>query len=352
MTTAQTSTDPAPARCRPMYLTALFGAFVITGFGHVLTGHVRRGLLWLAALFVTAVLAVVTIAWRLPIAVVIAFVLAAIGLQLAAVVDALYCGRRPRRNWGRWWSRGLVVVAAFGLVASLNWLPLLVIHQFFEAFSIQTNTMLPAIVGKNVPGICTACGRDVVLIPPEPGAFVRPGDPFGDLSGLCPDCGKLLDHHAYANAKAAVRNGDRFLVSKALQPQRWDVVAFDCPDEPGTLYAKRIVGLPGERVELVDDKVTIDGQVISPPDFLHYLHYVQFPDRPGIPGWGQQGKPALLGPDEYFVLGDFSPRSRDSRLWLQGSGDHPPYAVPRAAIAGVATYIYWPPRHWRRLERE
>ena len=52
---------------------------------------------------------------------------------------------------------------------------------------------------------------------------------------------------------------------------------------------------------------------------------------------------------EYFVLGDFSQQSADSRLWESGAPGHPSYAVPESYIIGVATHIYWPPSRWRIL---
>src|SRR5262249_39993583 len=158
----------------------------------------------------------------------------------------------PRRYWGRWWSRGLVVAAVFVLTMYLTPWPIQLIYNFIEAFSIETNPMLPAIVGQNVSGVCTKCHKGVSLIPPEPGPYVPTSNPFDDVSGLCPHCGTLLDHSAYVDEKAPVRKGDRFLVSKWLTPRRWDIVAFDCPDDPGSIYAMRVVGMPGERVELVE----------------------------------------------------------------------------------------------------
>ena len=60
-------------------------------------------------------------------------------------------------------------------------------------------------------------------------------------------------------------------------------------------------------------------------------------------------RPAKLGDDEYFVLGDFSPQAKDSRLWREGAPGHTPYAVPASHIRGVVTHIYWPPKRWRIL---
>jgi hypothetical protein len=58
---------------------------------------------------------------------------------------------------------------------------------------------------------------------------------------------------------------------------------------------------------------------------------------------------ARLGEDEYFVLGDFSAMSKDSRLWGEGAPGHHPFAVPESHLRGVVTHIYWPPDRWRIL---
>jgi len=50
----------------------------------------------------------------------------------------------------------------------------------------------------------------------------------------------------------------------------------------------------------------------------------------------------VLGPDEFFMMGDNSPRSKDSRLWGNHRGAKHRYAVPRSALVGKAFYVYWP----------
>jgi hypothetical protein len=64
---------------------------------------------------------------------------------------------------------------------------------------------------------------------------------------------------------------------------------------------------------------------------------------------GTKDRPAVLADDEYFVLGDFSAQSSDSRWWYEGAPGHNPYAVPRSHVRGVVTHIYWPPQRWRVL---
>ena len=99
-----------------------------------------------------------------------------------------------------------------------------------------------------------------------------------------------------------------------------------------------------------DGAVWADGQRSEPPESLRGIEY--FADAEGTPlppdmkMWGHESRPALLGDDECFVLGDFPARSKDSRLY-EGAPGHPPYAVPEDYIEGVVTHIYWPPSRWR-----
>jgi signal peptidase I len=144
-----------------------------------------------------------------------------------------------------------------------------------------------------------------------------------------------------------VYGGDRFLAAKYLRPQRWDIIVFRYPEDPSTLYLMRLVGLPGEEITIRDGQVRANGEVLTPPDCLRGIEYAtEMRDFPWDL-WGTPDHPAKLGPDEYFVLGDFSPQSKDSRLWQNGAPGHPPFAVPESHLYGVITHTFWPPKRWR-----
>lgn len=107
-----------------------------------------------------------------------------------------------------------------------------------------------------------------------------------------------------------------------FQPiRRGDVVAFrhDAPN-PET-YIKRVVGLPGERVEVHEGVVTVDGRALDEP-------YVQFRDRRSAP-------PVVVPQNGLYVLGDNRAESDDSRNWG---------AVQEGDVAGKAVVGIWPPR--------
>jgi signal peptidase I len=107
--------------------------------------------------------------------------------------------------------------------------------------------------------------------------------------------------------------GERVVVLRAAYawrtPRRFEAVVLRSPDEPGTLCLKRVVGFPGELVELAAGDVLIDGVPAGREPALAGLYYE--------PGLNPQYR---LGPAEYFVLGDQSAVSLDSRAWSRRGG--------------------------------
>jgi signal peptidase I len=111
---------------------------------------------------------------------------------------------------------------------------------------------------------------------------------------------------------------------KLSSPKRGDVIVFQYPDNPVDDYIKRVIGVPGDTVEIEDGRVYINGQVVNEP----YLSNV-IPDS-------QRGK-WTVPEGSYFVMGDNRPHSSDSRSWGMLSGD---------LIIGKAWISYWPPSLW------
>jgi signal peptidase I len=105
-------------------------------------------------------------------------------------------------------------------------------------------------------------------------------------------------------------------------PQRGDVVILDF-EEPQEDLIKRVVGLPGETIEIHDGLVFVDGVPLNEPYTFAEPRYLE--------------EPVTLGPDEYFVLGDNRNNSRDSHMFGPVTRDH---------VIGKAWLIYWPPPDW------
>lgn len=208
-----------------------------------------------------------------------------------------------------------------------------------EGFAIPTGGMAPTIAGDRYLAACPHCNGNLFIT-------AVPGErPFHPELGICSKC--LRASTADVPAQAPVE-GDRILSLKFLQPQRWDVITFLYPEDPNISYVKRLVGLPGEEIAIRDGEIWIDGQVSERPPELDGLEYTPWPGSPDSPLWkSSDWGPAKLGEDEYFVLGDFSRASADSRVWREGAPGHHAYAVPRSYLTGVVTHIYWPPSRWR-----
>ena len=115
-------------------------------------------------------------------------------------------------------------------------------------------------------------------------------------------------------------------ISKKIKdPERFDIIIFKYPDDESVDYLKRIIGLPGETVEIISGKVYINGELLDEP----YLS-----EEPT----GDFG-PYQVPEDSYFMLGDNRAVSKDSRYW------HNTY-VKKDKIIAKAFVMYWPSLKW------
>ncbi|MDO5410486.1 MAG: signal peptidase I [Lachnospiraceae bacterium] len=103
-----------------------------------------------------------------------------------------------------------------------------------------------------------------------------------------------------------LQNGDNLVVDKVSyrfsDPDRFDIVVFRYHNEKNTFYIKRIIGLPGETIQIVDDDIYVDGKLLEE----------DYGKDPMLEA-GRATEPVTLGNDEYFVLGDNRNDSADSR---------------------------------------
>jgi signal peptidase I len=141
--------------------------------------------------------------------------------------------------------------------------------------------------------------------------------------------------------------GDHLLVNKfvfapgagpiehAVMPEReikrGDVVVFKYPEEPERDFIKRVIGLPGETLELRNKKVYVDGRPLDEP-YVHFLEPASNAQEVTSFDVRERYGPVTVPPDRYFVMGDNRDNSQDSRYWG---------FLPRSYVKGQALMIYW-----------
>lgn len=127
-------------------------------------------------------------------------------------------------------------------------------------------------------------------------------------------------------------HNDQFLIVSRVnyllgEPSRGDIVVFHFPGNTDEDYIKRLIGLPGDKIEIVNTEVYVNGERLHEPYIKEPCSNTSCPDGEWI-----------LGPDEYFVMGDNRNRSSDSRRFSQ--------MVRREHIVGEVVLRYWPPSDW------
>jgi signal peptidase I len=282
--------------------TAAVLSLFCTGLGHLYCGRIVRGMgLFLASLaFAPAAIFAAWFGSSLAILISLSAALACyVIVLLFAVIDAWRIARRGAGYRLRDYNNGLVYAAFVLIGVTYPWAAVYFLRdRVFEAFYIPTASMAPTI-----------------------------------------------------------QAGDRVLVNKLefvfREPERFDVVVFRVPDNAEQRYIKRIIGLPGDTVEVIDGRVRINGQeALQEPD--------ESPPPPGSQGemrWeSRDGRSyrVLVGDGEeagdlpptpvpagaYFMLGDNRHRSRDSRHFSFVAADY---------LVGEAQCIYFSSLTWRRL---
>jgi signal peptidase I len=124
-----------------------------------------------------------------------------------------------------------------------------------------------------------------------------------------------------------LHDGERIFVNKLIyyglpRLERGDIVVFWFPNDPTKSYIKRVIGLPGETVQVRGGRILVNGKELQEPYLEHALN-VAAADEP----------PVYVKPHYYFVMGDNRDNSSDSRTWG---------LVPEKYIYGKALFRYWP----------
>lgn len=133
-----------------------------------------------------------------------------------------------------------------------------------------------------------------------------------------------------------LQSGENLIVEKLSyhfkEPRRFDIIVFPFKHEEKTNYIKRIIGLPGEKVQIDGEgNIYIDGEILNE----HYGKEVI--ENPGI-----AAEPVYLADDEYFVMGDNRNNSSDSRCESVGN-------IKKKDIIGRAWIRIWPFSRWGSL---
>jgi signal peptidase I len=243
---------------------ATFGVF---GLGQLYNGKPRKAIVAYAMLLAIGVFFIVA-----PISARFSWLVVYLALQLLLclilIVDAVRDARREREINLRWYNRWYLYLA-------------LMIIQAFVILPLQVKLCKLSTAAYSIPV-----------------GSMKPTIEIGD---------KLIaDMKAY----------------KKLPPQRGDLLIFRFPKDESITYIKRVIGLPGEKLEIIEQTVYINGQPLKesytrfmlPKSTNQSFGYVQIPEN------------------HYFVLGDNRDNSRDSRHFG---------FVQRSQILGQARYLYW-----------
>ncbi len=130
--------------------------------------------------------------------------------------------------------------------------------------------------------------------------------------------------------------GDRILVNKFIYkfkaPERGAVIVFVSPEDKKKDFIKRLVGLPGERIEIANGTILVNDRALSEDLVIKERYYYNRGD------FGVKGEAAEVPEDALYVLGDNSISSRDSRYWG---------FLPKKYLVGKAFLVYWPPSRIR-----
>jgi signal peptidase I len=113
--------------------------------------------------------------------------------------------------------------------------------------------------------------------------------------------------------------------------RRGDIVVFKYPDEPERDFIKRVIGLPGETLELRNKKVYINGQPLE-EGYVHFLEPISEGQEVTSFDVRERYGPVRVPEGQYFVMGDNRDNSQDSRYWG---------FLPAHYIKGKALMIYW-----------
>jgi signal peptidase I len=141
--------------------------------------------------------------------------------------------------------------------------------------------------------------------------------------------------------RPVLMEGDRIFVDKVSyrfqEPKRGEIIVFKYPLDPKKDFVKRLVGFGGEKLEIREGGLYLNGKKLDEPASLAGKFYYNRDDW----DFGKHGQEVLIPEGHLFVLGDNSAQSSDSRNWG---------FVPRKDVIGRAVLIWWPPQRFRLIK--
>jgi signal peptidase I len=343
--------------------------FLLHGSAHFLSGKRTAGLKWYFGLFACGVVAVALVATpgTIPFIVGVAFGLASVVLWLVMLKQSY----RPVRRIG---FLGWLAVIVLAVVLN-NGLSLLV-RQFVHPFRVPTGAMQPTIFGihghdvpvdsEEKPGVIRwlVSGRQYVEVKAESSGILSvprldPENPSRltymlaaqtyELPRFATPLKQPGEHVSAGDMlwSGIITAGDHLFVERLSyrfgKPKRGDIVVFRTKGieslPPDAFYIKRVAGLPGERIRIEPPFLIVSDQKVTEPEIFDTISsesdgYAGFQLADPLSGvLSKATDEVTLGRDEYFVLGDNTRSSLDSRYWGP---------VPEKNIIGRATRIYWP----------
>ena len=270
-------------------LLALFLAFVFPGFGQMYSGRIKRGFniigiylcMWLASVLIF--LHIINPQTKFTMPLILFFVILALFgaiFSLFILIDAYQCAKAFNKANGleRKISWGKRILFIFGIIIVLLYVP-------------SYDVPLKAYIKNNIVQ-----------------AFRFPS----------------------GSMEPTIQKGDRLLADRAIykksKPQRGDLIVFKYPADPKLDFAKRLIAFGGETVEIKEGHIYINGQPVTDINIKDRYYY-------NGGDYGQAGKPVAIPEGNYYVLGDNSTSSHDSRYWG---------FVPEENLIGKIYKIYWP----------
>jgi signal peptidase I len=278
---------PAVPREKPWVGVGL--SLLVPGLGIMASGRGWEGATWMLGLTVLGYFTLWTFSVRVLPGFLLGFLTCGVGVAMWGLMLRRSYAPVPRLRAGRW-VRAVVASLVFSVTTFL------VGREIVRPFRVPTGAMNPTVQGTINPVDGSKKEADHLLVQGCAYWFAQP------------------------------RRGDvivfRTAGIEAMESSQW-----------GQYYIKRLIGLPGDRISFRDGRLFNNGVAVEEPAVFVRLRYDSL-HPPWAKHLGREGEVFEVPPEAYFVVGDNSTNSYDSRFWG---------VLPAKNVFGRATKVYWPP---------